>query len=219
MPTIKVCAASDLHGHLPEVPACDLFLLGGDYAHEGMRNYAGESAFFTDMMAPWLEGVPATEVVGVSGNHDFLFQDCPALLPRMRWRYLQDSATEVFGLKVWGTPWQPWFGGWAFNAREPFLTRAWSLIPDDTDVLVLHGPPFGYGDAVPGRTGPLGSPSLLARIREVAPRLVVYGHIHSGRGAYRLETPKGEVLLANVAVTDEDYRLAHPVFETVLEVP
>ena len=29
--------------------------------------------------------------------------------------YLQDSSVELFGLKIYGTPWQPEFCGWAFN--------------------------------------------------------------------------------------------------------
>lgn len=29
--------------------------------------------------------------------------------------YLQDSSVDIYGLKFYGTPWQPEFGGWAFN--------------------------------------------------------------------------------------------------------
>ena len=29
--------------------------------------------------------------------------------------YLQDSSIEIYGLKIYGTPWQPEFCGWAFN--------------------------------------------------------------------------------------------------------
>ena len=48
------------------------------------------------------------------------------------------------GVKVYGSPWQPWFGGWAFNLeRGPDIAAKWALIPDDTDVLLTHGPPAG----------------------------------------------------------------------------
>jgi Icc-related predicted phosphoesterase len=74
------------------------------------------------------------------------------------------------------------------------------LIPDGTDILVLHGPPLGYGDAAyrgPGRPPQrTGCAHLLRRIEEVRPRLVVYGHIHEDRGRWRL----GETILANVAI-------------------
>lgn len=32
--------------------------------------------------------------------------------------YLQDSAIDIYGLKIYGTPWQPEFGGWAFNLKR-----------------------------------------------------------------------------------------------------
>jgi hypothetical protein len=35
--------------------------------------------------------------------------------------YLEDNFVNVFGIKIYGTPWQPEFCGWAFN-----LARGWS---------------------------------------------------------------------------------------------
>jgi hypothetical protein len=29
--------------------------------------------------------------------------------------YLEDSSVTLFGIKIYGTPWQPEFWGWAFN--------------------------------------------------------------------------------------------------------
>jgi Icc-related predicted phosphoesterase len=86
--------------------------------------------------------------------------------------------------------------------------RVWEKIPDGTDILVLHAPPLGYGDGVPERAGKVrrtGSPSLLARIEKIQPRLAVYGHIHEGRGEWRL----GRTVLANVTLMDEGY---DPIF-------
>ena len=102
-------------------------------------------------------------------------------------------------------PWQPWFFDWAFNLREPELVRVWARIPNDTNILVLHGPPHGFGDAVPRRNGEIentGSPSLTERIRAIQPQVVVFGHIHEGRGEYRL----GKSVLANVTSVDVQYR-------------
>ena len=126
----------------------------------------------------------------------------PADLP---WTYLQDSGTEWEGLKIWGTPWQPWFFDWAFNGGPEDLKRQWALIPDDTDILVVHGPPHGYGDGVPESGGSVrrcGCPHLLERIRAIQPRLVVYGHIHEGRGEWQL----GPTRLANVTILDGNYQ-------------
>jgi Icc-related predicted phosphoesterase len=59
-----------------------------------------------------------------------------------------------------------------------------------------------------------GSYSLTERIRELKPRLAVYGHIHEGRGEYRL----GETILANVSILDVKMRHVHPVWMRDLDV-
>ena len=112
------------------------------------------------------------------------------------WTYLHDSGVEWEGLRVWGTPWQPWFFDWAFNGRPEQLQRQWALIPEGTDILLVHGPPHGYGDGVPERAGirHCGCPHLLERILQIRPRLAVYGHIHEDRGEWQL----GPTRLANV---------------------
>ena len=32
--------------------------------------------------------------------------------------YLNDSSVELFGYKIFGSPWTPWFYDWAFNLSE-----------------------------------------------------------------------------------------------------
>ena len=55
------------------------------------------------------------------------------------------------------------------------------MIPDDTAVLITHGPPFGIRDR--NVTGEFtGCRDLLAAITRVRPRLHVFGHIHEGAG-------------------------------------
>ena len=47
-----------------------------------------------------------------------------------------------------GTPWQPEFGGWAFNLkRGEECVQKWNLIPRDTDVLVTHRYSRGHEEA------------------------------------------------------------------------
>jgi Icc-related predicted phosphoesterase len=72
----------------------------------------------------------------------------------------------------------------AFNLdRGQPCVDNWSLIPENTDVLMTHGPPFGYGDrTVSGFR--CGCEDLLNIIqqREVPPRVHIFGHIHEDRG-------------------------------------
>jgi predicted phosphodiesterase len=212
MPSVVV-AASDLHGHLPDVPACDLLLLAGDLCPVTDHSSATQAQFLAGPFKDWLESVPAKHVVGIAGNHDFIFERDPDLIPRgLRWTYLQDAGAVVGGFKIYGTPWQPWFYDWAFNLRtEDEMAAKWAKIPNGTDILVCHGPPHGYGDQTI-RGDHTGSTTLLERIRAVRPRLVVFGHIHEGRGRWTLpaERPgERDVVLANVSLVDVRYRLAH----------
>ncbi|MBI3408266.1 MAG: metallophosphatase domain-containing protein [Planctomycetes bacterium] len=205
----KIVAVSDLHGYLPDnVPPCDLLLLAGDLTPVENHDPVFQASWLQQEFRRWLEKQPARKIIGIAGNHDFVFERMPFLVPRdLPWTYLQDSGTQWEGIKIWGTPWQPWFFDWAFNGDPERLKRQWSLIPDDTDLLVVHGPPRGYGDGVPERGGlrPAGCPHLLERIRAVRPRLVVFGHIHEGRGQWQL----GPTTLANVTLLDAAYRPVH----------
>jgi predicted phosphohydrolase len=204
----KIVAVSDLHGILPEIPPCDLLLIAGDVTPVTNHGLRFQADWLNTDFRGWLESAPAGRTVFVAGNHDLIFQQEPSWVPKdLPAVYLQDSGFDGLGWKIWGTPWQPWFFDWAFNLREPELKAKWDLIPADTDILVVHGPPFGYGDAVPRRGGVenTGSPSLLARIEEIAPKLVVFGHIHEGRGEWRV----GESILANVTLLNADYEPAY----------
>jgi Icc-related predicted phosphoesterase len=213
---MKIVGVSDMHGELPAIGPCDLLLIGGDVTPVTNHRIAFQAEWLDTTFRRWLEGVPARKIVGVAGNHDFIFEQAPHLVPRdLPWTYLQDSGTQWEGLRFWGTPWQPWFHDWAFNLYEKDLVGVWEKIPENTDVLVLHGPPYGYGDGVPERGGVrrTGSPSLLARIEKVQPLLAIFGHIHEGRGEWRL----GRTVLANCTLMDAGYDLAHPPWQYELE--
>ncbi|KAG4078701.1 hypothetical protein HA402_015291 [Bradysia odoriphaga] len=61
--------------------------------------------------------------------------------------YLEDESIELFGLKIYGTPWQPEFCNWAFNVpRGEQCLAKWNQIPDGIDILITHTPPVGHGD-------------------------------------------------------------------------
>lgn len=101
--------------------------------------------------------------------------------------YLNDNlATLTFQngrpLRVYGCPLTPEFGAWAF--QYPAITDVWTRrIPDDSDVVVVHGPPALHHD---GEREHKGDGYLLRELRRVKPRLVVFGHIHDGYGVGEL---------------------------------
>lgn len=77
---------------------------------------------------------------------------------------------------------QPEFGNWAFNLnRGTECLQKWNLIPDDTDILITHTPPLGYGDYTCSGVR-AGCVDLLRTVQErVKPKYHVFGHIHEGK--------------------------------------
>jgi Icc-related predicted phosphoesterase len=116
--------------------------------------------------------------------------------------YLQDEPVEIEGLKFYGSPWQPWFLDWAFNLeRGESLRKVWARIPEDTDVLVTHGPPHGILDRTT-RGEPVGCEDLRARVEELRTPLHLFGHIHEGYGTER----RGQTLFVNASSCTVSYR-------------
>lgn len=85
----------------------------------------------------------------------------------------------VEGLRIYGSPWQPEYGNWAFNLdRGAPLKAKWDLIPEGVDILITHGPPKGFGGQT--REGDVGCDDLLEAVNRVKPLIHVFGHIHEG---------------------------------------
>ncbi len=188
----------DLHGLKPILPGGDVLILAGDYTAEGKLNQW--DGFFR-----WLKDQPYHEKILIAGNHDNLFERgfpqnqkeadkveevMPFLDTNMDFEYLCDSGMGMvingIGLKIWGTPWTPTFDGvnpkcMAFMETESFLDSKFSLIPDDIDLLITHGPMRHILDA--NKDGyACGSTSLRKHIDRVKPRFHIFGHIHEQGG-------------------------------------
>jgi Icc-related predicted phosphoesterase len=210
----KIVCTADLHENLIDAPACDLLLIAGDISFAFKGDLASKQAFLAGEFRAWLARVPAGEVVLIAGNHDKSIEAW-GVPDDLRCHYLEDTGVELFGLKLWGTPWQPWFYDWAFNAPrrhgEEFLAEKFALIPADTDIVVCHGPPRGYGDHTGTARGQphVGSAALTEALERIQPRLLVCGHIHAGYGRYGL----GATEIVNAALVDNDYRPVNPVIE------
>lgn len=187
------------HEQLPPIVPCDVLLHAGDATWRG--EFEQLEAF-----AAWLASQPAKRKVAIAGNHDLSFAHSPAraraIYESRGIEYLCDEALTIDGVKFWGSPWQPEFCGWAFNLPRGHALRArWNLIPDDTQVLITHGPPHGIRDRN-GAGMSVGCWDLLARVRALPRlRLHVFGHIHEGYSSEK----SGEVTFVNASSCNGDY--------------
>lgn len=238
---MTVCATSDLHGQLPDVPPCDLLLVAGDVCPADDHSLARQGEFFAYEFPEWAERQPCRKAAWIAGNHDHLLY---RLRPEERdralqgmpswWHYLQDGAADLCGLKVHGTPWSlgPDVSGWSFEAQEPGMGPRYEKpgavrmenvvqdIPPGADVVVSHGPAAGFGDRVGGPRSFtdvwLGSAELTAWLREHEPQLCVFGHNHEGHGRWDFE--EAGMTLANVSALTDRYEMRdEPVMTFELE--
>jgi len=209
---MKITFISDSHNKHKQItedlPGGDLLIHAGDISSMGKKHEIQQ-------FCKWFNSIDSyTYKIFIAGNHDWGFQDKPTkikeilgLYPNIT--YLQDDFVYVGEdsqdlVKIYGSPWQPRFHNWAFNAdRGNDIKQHWDKIPTDTDILVVHGPAFGYLDTVIGQGIPLGCEDLINRIAEVKPKIHVCGHIHSGYG-HNISTD-GNVHFFNAAVLNEQY--------------
>lgn len=201
---MRLVLISDTHGLHGQVklPDGDVLIHAGDCLNHGTK--ASELTSF----ASWFKDQPHKHKLAIAGNHDFFFEqyraECEAALgPSVT--YLEDSGTTIDGLHFWGSPVQPRFFDWAFNRDRGFaINQHWRMIPDDTDVLVTHGPPDMLLDQCPnGRH--VGCTDLLARILKVKPKLHVFGHIHHSYGEKYFHGTR----YVNASQCNEKYRITN----------
>ena len=199
---MRIVCISDTHNAHNEkfVPEGDNLLHAGDLSGRGT---APEIIAFNR----WLGSLPHPHKIVVAGNHDFLFERQPQTAEMLITNaiYLNNSAVEIAGLRVWGSPVTPWFHDWAFNRRRGAdIRRYWEMIPAETDILVTHGPPHGLLDKT--FTGDqVGCRDLLEFVWRVKPKIHLFGHIHEGYG--QLETDG--ITFVNASIMDLNYKPVH----------
>ncbi|XKL69228.1 hypothetical protein PGB90_006997 [Kerria lacca] len=128
--------------------------------------------------------------------------------------YLEDTFVKIYGIKIYGTPWQPEFCKWAFNLpRGQECLEKWNLIPDDIDILVTHTPPLGFGDLC--CTGVrAGCTELLTTVQKrVMPKYHIFGHVHEGYGVFS----DGKIIFINASTCNINYLPVNPPI--VFDIP
>jgi len=206
---MTIVAISDTHGKHSKVklPSGDILVHSGDFTAYGNMH---EFRDFID----WFAAQPFKYKVFTCGNHDAIcernLESCKAYVPAGV-NFLMDQSVVIDGRVFYGSPWTPTFYDWSFMAsRGEAIGKVWARIPDEVDVLITHGPPYGHGDAVPSRLGSsstcnVGCIELLKRVYQVKPRVHIFGHIHEGYG----RTDSDEITrttFVNAATCNSNYK-------------
>ena len=190
IPVTVVCI-SDTHSTTPTMPPGDILLHAGDLTIKGT---------FAELQShlDWLNTLPHQHKIVIGGNHDLLLDDefvssfPERIFPKageeridLEWgsvTYLNNNKTTLTvrgrEVAVFGSPMTPRSGNWAF--QYPPIRDVWKdAIPARTDIFLTHGPPKGHLD---NDMGSKGCEWLNRELWRTRPSLVVFGHIHAGRG-------------------------------------
>lgn len=195
---MRIVLISDTHSMHDKVsvPGGDVLVHAGDLSMMGQKTEY-------ESVAKWINALPHKHKIVIAGNHDFaIYKFISRLAPSVH--YLENFGIAIDGIKFWGSPITPRFGSWAYGVeRGKDIAEYRSEIPNDTDVLITHGPPMGILDqAIPQHSENLGCADLLQRVKKIRPRIHVFGHIHGGYGSRVIDG----TYFCNASVVNEAYR-------------
>lgn len=221
---MKITLISDTHTKhnqlKNDLPGGDILIHAGDFMSTGYSPYEAEEFF------NWFDKIDNyDDKIFIAGNHDRWMQDEPdeaqsILTGYKTIEYLQDEDFVLYfdgpngdwsedNIRIYGSPWQPEFFNWAFNLPRngEEMKAKWDAIPTNTDILVTHGPPYGYLDIPGGQSIRVGCEMLRYKVDEIKPKIHVFGHIHGSYGHYF----NGDTHFFNTSVLNERYNYTnHP---------
>lgn len=190
---MKILHLSDTHGchrRLRDLPEADVVVHSGDFCMVGSE---AEAIDFLN----WYCDLQYRHKIFICGNHDDCLYGANIDGLDSNVHYLCNSGVEIDGVKFYGVP---MFMGDCITDRQ---TQNYARIPDDTDVLITHTPPFGILDFDDGIN--YGSEEVLERVTAIKPHLHLFGHIHRQHGI----TDNGSTAFSNGAIMNGDYSDLH----------
>ena len=198
---MKIVFISDTHwkfGDIDQIPEGDVLVHCGDLETRKLSSLA--------RFNEWIDKHPFKHKLVIAGNHDGFIEENPTLARDMMsdFTYLENSEYVIDGVKFYGSPMTPIFLDWHFMATPDRLKRYWDAIPNNTDILITHGPPWGIMDMAADGTR-CGCENLLRRVTQVKPKIHAFGHIHEGYGIKDLYGIK----FINCSLLDADYKLVN----------
>ncbi len=220
---MKLVVTSDIHGYFPEIIPCDMVIVGGDVFPASVpKTYDAQREWHEVVFMRWVDALPCQHVILVPGNHDYYWDevfkeygDGPGPIPDISQKLivLCNQKVELMGLKIYGTPnVPPAISSFAFTRTSSELQNIFSLIPDNLDILIAHGVPYGVGNlGVMLKKGAIqdrGMWELTEAIEKKNIRYVFCGHVHTG--SHERAEWRGKILY-NVSYCDKKKLPAYEV--------
>lgn len=206
MRLVCISDTHSLHEEIKDLPAGDVLIHAGDCTGAGTLRRGFD---FVD----WFAAQRHRHKILIAGNHDFCFVDYSAWMREHCKKkgviYLEDESIVIDEIKFHGSPWTPIFRNMAFNASPALMGQKMALVPEDTNVLITHGPALGIFDWIPDLGERVGSFEI-AKIIDRLPKLKAHicGHIHEGYG-FGIRESDG-VKFANASTCTERYKPTNP---------
>lgn len=193
-----------LHSKLKVPENIDMAIFAGDAGtyKNPYINQAGVLDFIE-----WFESLKIKNKIWIAGSHDTSIE-YGLINPKELCKtsvYLEHESKEIGGIKIFGSPWTPWFYDWAFNIPPDSEEDKWQEIPRDTDIIVTHGPCRGILDVVSFDNKHVGDEKLLQKVQEIKPHYHISGHIHQNSGIIQ----GNPTTFVNAAVVDDKYKLVN----------
>lgn len=143
------------------------------------------------------------KVVG-AGNHD-VFVQSELGMAKIHMSNAKLVVHEPFMLsdkKCFFTSYLPYYNKWAFEvADDKARGKLFAQIPDDTEILFSHCPPYGILDVIDSGEN-IGDHELLKRVRDLKHlKYHIFGHAHASHGI----TDIRGVQYINCSIMDDRY--------------
>lgn len=180
---MKIICIADTHNKHKEliIPSGDVIIHAGDITESGTRK---ETLDFLK----WFSALPHPHKILIAGNHDFFLEKIHRNLHNIipeNIHFLIDEGVSINDVNFWGSPVTPGDGSWAFNKkRGNELLKHWNKIPENTDFLITHSPPYGVLDELDNKHH-IGCEELFKRIKELKIPNHIFGHVHNDYGIVR----------------------------------
>lgn len=192
---MKFIAISDTHGchRQLDLPSGDVLLHSGDVCNQGNRDQVKD---FLD----WFDQLEFKYKIFLRGNHDIEFKTRISLIdfemPKNVY-HLDHSGIEIENILIWG-----------ISHPLRWSQKTWDSIPSNTQILMTHQPPYSVFDKPP-LSPSTGDKELLKKVKQIKPKVHLFGHIHAGYGKKQIDN----TLFINASTYKASKkRIIHPPF-------